>query len=138
MKHKKAIVNAVLSAGSTDTPFNYVCNVTQQLCTATCKSVVPAFIPTFTLKGFAPMGNSQYVATVHVTGVVSYVECGKSSCCTRQQLISEDFSLYIKSEAEPSSIELTQGKTVNAVSQEGCKKCTDIFVSETQLSVNVV
>jgi hypothetical protein len=134
-KVSAAIITPVLAAGSVASPYFVQVNITQKLCYLTCAETTPVFAPQFSLRSVAQVGTGQYVATIHIEGIVSYLPCN-GSCCTKQQPISQDFTIPIASATAP-TITIAQGKSVNAVIATACKSCTRTFVSETPLTITV-
>jgi hypothetical protein len=134
-KVSAAIITPVLAAGSVASPYFVQVNITQKLCYLTCAETTPVFAPQFSLRSVAQVGTGQYVATIHIEGIVSYLPCN-GSCCTKQQPISQDFTIPIASATAP-TITIAQGTSVNAVVATACKPCTRTFVSETPLTVTV-
>ena len=134
-KVSAAIITPVLAAGSVASPYFVQVNITQKLCYLTCAETTPVFAPQFSLRSVAQVGIGQYVATIHIEGIVSYLPCN-GSCCTKQQPISQDFTIPIASATAP-TITIAQGTSVNAVVATACKPCTRTFVSETPLTITV-
>lgn len=134
-KVSAAIITPVLAAGSVASPYFVQVNITQKLCYLTCAETTPVFAPQFSLRSVAQVGTGQYVATIHVEGIVSYIPCN-GSCCTKQQPISQDFTIPIASATAP-TVTIAQGTSVNAVVATACKPCTRTFVSETPLTITV-
>lgn len=134
-KVSAAIITPVLAAGSVASPYFVQVNITQKLCYLTCAETTPVFAPQFSLRSVAQVGTGQYVATIHVEGIVSYLPCN-GSCCTKQQPISQDFTIPIASATAP-TVTIAQGTSVNAVVATACKPCTRTFVSETPLTITV-
>lgn len=134
-KVSAAIITPVLAAGSVASPYFVQVNITQKLCYLTCAETTPVFAPQFSLRSVAQVGTGQYVATIHVEGIVSYLLCN-GSCCTKQQPISQDFTIPIASATAP-TVTIAQGASVNAVIATARKPCTRTFVSETPLTVTV-
>jgi hypothetical protein len=134
-KVQAAIITPVLAAGSVASPYFVQVNITQKLCYLTCAETTPVFAPQFSLRSVAQVGVGQYVATIHVEGIVSYLPCN-GSCCTEQQPISQDFTIPIASVTAP-TVTIAQGASVNAVIATACKPRTRTFVSETPLTVTV-
>lgn len=134
-KVSAAIITPVLAAGSVTSPYFVQVNITQKLCYLTCAETTPVFAPQFSLRSVAQVGTGQYVATIHIEGIVSYLPCN-GSCCTKQQPISQDFTIPIASATAP-TITIAQGTSVNAVVATACKPCTRTFVSETPLTITV-
>lgn len=132
-----ATITATLAAGSVASPYFVQVNVSQKLCVSTCVNNVPVFAPVFSYKSVSEVGTGQYVITVHVEGVISYIPCGCNSCSTRTQLVSQDFTIPLYSATAPTSVTITAGVSVNSVSQIGCLDCSRDFVSETPLTITV-
>lgn len=136
-KINSAVITPVLAAGSVASPYFVQVNISQRLCTPTCADNTPVFAPAFTYKGISQVATGQYVVTIHVEGVISYVPCGGNPCCTRSQVLSQDFTIPLASATEPTSITVAQGATVNNVNAAGCQSCSREFASETPLSITV-
>lgn len=130
-----AIITPVLAAGSVTSPYFWQVNITQKLCHLTCAETTPVFAPQFSLRSVAQVGTGQYVVTIHVEGIISYLPCN-GSCCTKQQPLSQDFTIPIASATAP-TITIAQGTSVNAVIATACKSCSRTFVSETPLTITV-
>jgi hypothetical protein len=137
MKQNPATITATLAAGSAASPYFVQANISQKLCSPSCVDETPVFNPAYTFKSIAEVGTGQYVVTVHVEGIIAYVPCGRNTCCTRSQLISQDFTIPLASATAPTSVTITQGATVNAIAQVGCQNCSRDFVSETPLTITV-
>ena len=133
-KIQAATITPILAAGSVTSPYFYEVNITQRLCYATCADTTPVFAPQFSLVGVAQVGTGQYVATIRVQGIISYVPC-KGGCCTKQQPLSQEFT-PIASATAP-TVTIAQGTSVNAVAATACKPCSRTFVSETPLTITV-
>ena len=82
-------------------------------------------------------GISQYVATIRVQGIISYVPCNGGCSCTKTQPISQEFSVPIQSATAPTSVTVTAGTTINSIAANGCDKCSRTLVSETPISIAV-
>lgn len=134
-KIQAASITPILAAGSTASPYFYEVNITQRLCFATCADNTPVFAPQFALMGVAQVGTGQYVATIRVQGIISYVPCS-GGCCTKQQPLSQEFTIPIASATAP-TVTIAQGVSVNAVAASACKPCSRTFVSETPLTITV-
>lgn len=134
-KIQAAIITPVLAAGSVASPYFVEVNITQKLCHLTCVETTPVFAPQFSLRSVAQVGTGQYVATIHVEGIVSYIPCN-GSCCTKQQPISQDFTIPIASAAAP-TVTIAQGASVNTIVATACKPCSRTFVSETPITITV-
>lgn len=135
--YSPAIITPVLAAGSTATAPYYQVNISQKLCSSSCAENTPVFAPVFSVLSFASVGTNQYVATVHVEGVISYVPCNGSPCCTRSQLLSQNFTIPFFSAAAPTAVTIAQGATVNAIAVAPCHNCSRNFVSETPLTLTI-
>lgn len=135
-KIQPATITPQLAAGSTASPFFYEVNISQRLCHRACVDNVPVFNPRFSLKSVAQVGTGQYVATIHVEGIISYVPCGGGCGCTKQQPLSQDFTIPIVSASTP-IVTIVQGAEVNAIAASACQPCSRSFVSETPLTVTV-
>lgn len=134
---KPAIITATLGAGSTTSPFFIDVNITQTLCRPTCKDETPIFKPTFSLVGTSQIATNQYIATIKVEGVITYVPCGCGSCMTRTQSISQMFTIPFKVSSAPESVTITQGTTINSIVPVSCANCSKTFVSETALNLTL-
>ena len=135
-KIQPAIITPVLAAGSTTSPYFFQVNISQRLCEKTCAETTPVFAPRFSLRSLATVGTGQYVATIHVEGIISYVPCNGGCNCTKQQPLSQDFTIPIKSATAP-TVTIAQGASVNMIAATSCKPCSRSFVSETPLTVTV-
>lgn len=132
-----AVITPTLAAGSVASPYFVLVNITQRLCFPTCvEQNVPVFNPLFSLKSVAQVATGQYVATIHVEGIISYVRCHGGCNCTKQQPLSQDFTVPIASATAP-TVTITQGAAVNTVASNGCCECSRSFVSETPLTITV-
>lgn len=131
-----AIITPVLAAGSIASPYFYDVNITQRLCFLTCADNTPVFNPRYSLKSVAQIGTGQYVATIHVEGIISYVPCNGGCGCTKQQPLSQDFTIPIASATAP-TVTIAAGEAVNSIAAPACKKCGRTFVSETPLTITV-
>ena len=136
-KIQAAVITPVLAAGSTTSPYYYLVNITQRLCFPTCADNTPVFAPQFTLAGTTMVGTGQYIATIRVQGIISYVPCNGGCCCTKTQPISQEFTIPIASATAPTSVTVVAGNTINSVAATSCNPCSRTFVSETPLTVTV-
>lgn len=133
-----AIISPVLAAGSTTSPYLFLVNLTQRLCQATCVGQNPVFAPIFSLVGFSNVGTNAYVAVINVQGIISYTPCNKNNCCcTKTQLVNQNFTIPFTSATAPTSVSITQGAAVNSVSAQPCQACSRTFVSETPINLIV-
>ena len=135
-KNFYANITATLAAGSAASPYQYLINITQKLCKPSCVAQTPVFAPVFSLVGITQVGVGQFLATIHVEGVISYVPCDGNVCCMKSQLISQDFTIPIAA-AAVTTVTLAKGTTINTIAGAPCKKCSRNFVSESPLVVTV-
>lgn len=136
-KIQPATITPVLAAGSTTSPYFFQVNISQRLCEKTCAETTPVFAPQFSFRSLATVGTGQYVATIRVEGIISYVPCNGGCDCTRQQPLSQDFTIPIASATAPTTVTIVQGASVNSIAATSCKPCSRAFVSETPLTVTV-
>ena len=136
-KIQPAVITPVLALGSVASPYFVQVNISQRLCFPTCVEQTPVFNPRFSVKSVAQVGTSQYVATLHVEGIISYVQCNGGCNCTKQQPLSQDFTIPISKTGAAPVLTLTQGASVNVDAASGCQACSRSFVSETPLNIAV-
>lgn len=136
-KTNSAIITPVLAAGSVVSPYYVQVNISQRLCYKSCVDSQPSFAPIFSVKSVSQVGTGQYVATIHVEGLISYIPCNGNECCTKTQLISQDFTLPIAAAAAPTSVTVTSGTPVNIIAGGACQNCSRNFVNETPITVTV-
>lgn len=136
-KIQPAVITPVLALGSVASPYFVQVQIAQRLCYPTCVENVPVFNPRFSIKSVTQVAPTQYVATVHVEGIISYVQCHGGCGCAKQQPLSQDFTIPISKSGAAPVVSLTQGPTVNAVASVGCQTCGRNFVSETPLTITV-
>lgn len=136
-KINSATITPVLAAGSTASPYYIQVNISQRLCHKSCVEATPSFQPTFAVKSVSNVGTSQYVATIHVEGVIAYTPCDGNVCCTKTQLISQDFTIPFAATATPTSVTVTAGTPVSIISGAFCQKCSRNFVNETPITLTV-
>lgn len=134
-KIQSAVITPVLAAGSTASPYFFEVNITQRLCYKTCATSVPVFAPQFSLVSVTAVGTGQYMATIQVQGIISYVPCN-GGCCTKQQPLSQEFTIPIASATAP-TVTIAAGASVNSMSASDCQMCSRTFVSETPLTITV-
>ena len=132
-----ATITPVLAAGSVASPFFVQVNISQRLCKKTCVGRTPVFAPQFSLVGFDNVGTVQYVATIHVEGIIGYTPCETDGCCDKSQVLSQDFTVPFTSATAPTSVTVLAGATVNTISAAPCQRCSRSFVSETPLTITV-
>lgn len=135
-KIQSAVITPVLAAGSVASPYFYQINITQRLCYPACADELPVFAPQFQLMGVTLVGTGQYVATIRVQGIISYVQCGGGCNCTKQQPLVQEFQIPIASATAP-TVTITPGTTVNAISAAACQPCSRTLVSDTPLTITV-
>ena len=136
-KIQAASITPVLALGSVASPYFVQVNISQRLCYPTCIDNTPVFNPRFSVKSVSQVAPTQYVATIHVEGIISYVKCHGGCECTKQQPLSQDFTIPISKTGVAPVVTLTQGSSVNIVATVGCQQCSRNFVSETPLTVTV-
>lgn len=136
-KINSATITPVLAAGSVASPYYVQVNISQRLCYKSCVESQPSFAPLFSVKSVSQVGTGQYVATIHVEGLVSYIPCNGDECCTKTQLISQDFTLPIASATAPTSVTVVPGTPVNVIVGGTCQSCSRSFVNETPITVTV-
>lgn len=135
-KIQSAVITPVLAAGSVASPYFYQINITQRLCYPACADELPVFAPQFQLVGVTLVGTGQYVATIRVQGIISYVQCGGGCNCTKQQPLVQEFQIPIASATAP-TVTITPGTTVNAISAAACQPCSRTLASDTPLTITV-
>lgn len=135
-KIQPADITSELAAGSVASPYWYQVKIAQRLCNKTCAANTPVFAPKFSLVSVAQAEAGKYVATIRVEGIIAYVPCNGGCDCTKQQPLSQDFTIAIASTTAP-TVTIAQGASVNAMAATGCQKCSRMFVSETPLTVTV-
>ena len=122
-----ACIMATLAVGATATAPYYDVNITQQLCAPSCVDETPVFNPQFSVKSIDNVGTSQYLITIHVEGVISYVPCNCGSCCTRSQVVSQDFTIVTTS----------LGSVKNRLVKVACCSCSKTFVCDAPLTLTI-
>lgn len=130
-------ITPTLAAGSVASPYYFLVNITQRLCHKTCATEQPVFNARFSLVSFARVGVNQYVATVNVQGIISYVRCGGGCDCTEQQPLNANFTIPFGFTGTPANVAIAQGATINSMSATDCAKCSKIMVSETPITLTV-
>lgn len=131
-----AIITATLALGaSTSAPY-YDINITQRLCHFACADEPPVFTPQFSVKSIANVGMSQYLVVIHAEGVISYAPSG-ATCCTRSQLISQDFAVPVFSATAISSVTPTAGTAHNGIVRLSCCGSSRTFVSDVPLTLTI-
>lgn len=137
MKQNAAVITATLAAGSTTSPYFFEVNISQRLCYKSCVEAQPSFSPIFTLKGVSNVGTNQYVATIHIEGVIAYTPCDGNVCCTKGQLVSQDFTIPFASATAPTNVTIASGAPVNIIAGSLCQKCSRSFVSAVPVTLTV-
>lgn len=133
-KVQPAVITPTLALGSTTSPYLVQVQIMQTLCFPTCAENTPVFNPQYSVKSVSQVSATGYVAIIHVEGIISYVQCGGNCCCTKQQPLSQDFTIPIESATAP-TITISQGASVNAVVASGYECCSRAFVCETPLTI---
>lgn len=136
-RYLPANITATLAVGATATAPYYDVNITQQLCSPACADETPVFTPKFTVKSIANVGTSQYLVVLHVEGVISYIPCNGNSCCTRSQVVSQDFTIPVFSATAISSIAASVGTIQNGIARQACCPCSRTFVSDVPLTLTI-
>lgn len=135
-KIQPATISRTLGAGSTASPFYWWVTIEQPLCCKTCADNTPVFSPQFSLESVENVGADQYVVTIHVEGIISYVPCGGGCCNTKTQPVSQNFTIPIASTETP-TVTIAQGTTANSIVAKSCQPCSRDFLSVTPLTVTV-
>lgn len=132
-----ACIMATLAVGATATAPYYDVNITQQLCAPSCVDEIPVFNPQFSVKNIANVGTSQYLITIHVEGVISYVPCNCGSCCTRSQVVSQDFTIPVFSATAITNVTTSLGSVKNRLVKVACCSCSKTFVCDAPLTLTI-
>lgn len=132
-----ACIMATLAVGATATAPYYDVNITQQLCAPSCVDETPVFNPHFSVKSIANVGTSQYLITIHVEGVISYVPCNCGSCCTRSQVVSQDFTIPVFSATAITNVTTSLGSVKNRLVKVACCSCSKTFVCDAPLTLTI-
>lgn len=135
--YNSAVITPVLAAGSSASPYFFQVNISQKLCSPSCVDQTPVFTPVFSLEGISSVGTGQYMATIKVEGVITYVPCGGTPCCSRSQVVSQVFTIPFASATAPTQTTITAGTPVNAISASPCQQCSRSFVCEVPLTLTV-
>lgn len=135
-KQNSANITFTLAAGSVASPYYGMVNISQQLCAPVCSEDTPVFTPKFSLEGYSEVGVGQYVATIHVEGVLSYAPNG-SNCCARVMIVKQNFTVPFASATAPTSVTIVPGNTINSVNTAACQNSTRDFVSETPITITI-
>lgn len=133
-----AIIIATLAAGATAAAPYYDVNITQQLCTPACVDETPVFAPKFSVKSIVNVGTSQYIIVIHVEGVINYIPCNCGSCCTRSQVVSQDFTIPVFSATAINSATIAVGTVQNGIARMSCCSCSKTFVSDCPVTLTLV
>lgn len=136
-KIQPANITATLAAGSVASPYYFEVNITQRLCYACCVENAPVFAPKFSLIGVSQVGTNQFVATIHVEGIIAYTACGGGCDCCKQQPLSQAFTVPFSFTGSNPVVTLEQGAPVNTMAATGCQPCSRTFVSETPITLAV-
>jgi hypothetical protein len=135
-KIQSAVITPVLAAGSVASPYYYQINITQRLCYPACADELPVFNPQFQLVGVTLVDTNQYVATIRVQGIISYVQCNGGCNCTKQQPLVQEFQIPIASTTAP-TVTISQGTTINAIAATACQPCSRTLASDTPLTITI-
>ena len=135
-KIQPALISFTPALGSTTSPFAGLVNITQRLCFGSCVDTTPVFAPRFSVKSIAPAGTDLYAVTIHVEGIIAYLPCNGGCCNTKQQPLSQDFTVVISSDTVP-TVTLAQEASINALSATACQSCSRTFVSDTPITLTV-
>lgn len=136
-KIQPAAITPVLALGSVASPYYVQISIAQRLCYPTCVDNTPVFNPSFSVKTVSQVAETQYVITLHVEGIISYVQCHGGCSCTKQQPMSQDFTIPVSKTGTAPVVTITQGATVNAIATVGCRTCGRNLVSETPLTITI-
>lgn len=131
-----AIIHTTLAIGSTASAPYYDVNIQQQLCQCACSDERPVFKPSFSVIGIEDVGTNQHLVYIHVEGVVSYVPCGYGTCCTKSQIISQDFTIPVYNAASITAT-ISAGDSRNYIVQNACAKCSKTFESDTPITLTI-
>lgn len=132
-----AIITATLAIGATTAAPYYDINITQQLCTPACVDETPVFEPKFSVKSIANVGTSQYIVVIHVEGVISYIPCNCGACCTRSQVVSQDFTIPVFSATAINAVTVNAGAAHNGIARIACCDCSRTFVSDVPVTLSI-
>ena len=135
-KVQPAVITPTLAAGSVSSPYFWEVNISQRLCFPTCVENAPVFSPQFSLVSVVPVGTDQYMATITVQGTIPCFTCNGGCCCTKQQPLSQVFTIPIYATGTP-TVTISAGASVNSISASGRQSGSRSCVSETPLTVTV-
>lgn len=133
-----AVIHATLALGSTASAPYYDINISQTLCQCACTDDKPVFDPKFSVLSIEAVGTKQYLVNLHVEGVMHYIPCGCGSCCTKQQIISQDFAIPVYSATAITGVTISAGASQNYIAKYSCANCSKTFVSDTPITLSVV
>lgn len=135
MRH--TTITPVLAAGSTASPYSYQLQLSRTLCKEACSAQTPVFNPRISMLGFAAVSSGNYVATLRLEGLVSYVPCGQEQCCTKSELVSEVFTVPFTSTTAPTSVAVAVGTAVNTIVRQGCRNCSRAYTSSIPMTLTI-
>lgn len=135
-KTNPAIIHATLAIGSGGGAPYYDVNIQQQLCMCACADEQPVFKPQFSIIGVEDVGTGQHLVYIHVEGVVSYVPCGCGTCCTKSQIISQDFTIPVFN-AAAIKVTIAAGDSRNYIVKNACNQCSKTFESDTPITLTI-
>lgn len=140
MNNSKTIpaeIHATLAIGSPAAAPYYDVNIVQRLCGQACADETPVFVPVFSVLSHEEVGASKWLVNLHVEGVIHYIPCGCGSCSTKQQIVSQDFSIPVFSATGISGVTVSADPSFNYVSKVCCKDCSTTFVSNTPITLTI-
>lgn len=130
-----AVIHTTLAIGSTASAPYYDVNIQQILCQCACADEKPVFTPSFSPLAFEHVGTNQWLMYVHVEGVIHYIPCGCGSCYTKQQIVSQDFTIPVWSTTEITGFTVNAGTTRNTMIKNACSPCSRNFESDTPITL---
>lgn len=136
-KVQPASITPVIALGSTASPYFVQVNISQKLCFQTCVNETPVFNPRFNLVSVANVGTNQFMATIHVEGIISYIPCNGGCACAKQQPLSQNFTIPFTTEAPSPVVTISAGEATNTMAITGCRTCGKNFVSECPITITI-
>ena len=122
--------------GSTTSPYEVLVNISQRLCSPCCVGTPPVFDPKYSVIGVSQVADGQYVATLHVEGVICYTPIGGGCGCTKMQPLSQNFTVPVSATSLP-TITLAAEPSINTLAATACQTASRTFVSETPIAITV-
>lgn len=129
------IIHATLALNASASAPYYDINITQTLCQCACADDKPVFEPKFSVLSVEVVGTNQYLVNILAEGVVNYIPCGCGSCNTKQQIISQEFSIPVYSTTTITGVTITKGASQNYIARNSCANCSKVFVSDTPITI---